>query len=85
MEGAEGAMEGEGEEEVPLEDVEHLQLTLPEAFFLCWALDCLTVLDPKYVRSFPTSQAVRMHEDTAYCVLRGAVHRHRHQCGVCMC
>ncbi|EIM80475.1 uncharacterized protein STEHIDRAFT_68228 [Stereum hirsutum FP-91666 SS1] len=35
------------EDEAPLEDVEHLQLTLPEAFFLCWALDCLTVLDPK--------------------------------------
>ncbi|KAA1468778.1 hypothetical protein DENSPDRAFT_794957 [Dentipellis sp. KUC8613] len=31
----------------PLEDLEHLQLTLPEAFFLAWALDCLTVLDPK--------------------------------------
>lgn len=30
-----------------LEDLEHLQLTLPEAFFLIWALDCLTVLDPK--------------------------------------
>ncbi|KAI0077732.1 hypothetical protein K474DRAFT_1595426 [Panus rudis PR-1116 ss-1] len=33
------------EEEEPLEDVEHLQLTLQEAFFLSWGLDCLTILD----------------------------------------
>ncbi|KAG6850762.1 hypothetical protein H0H93_008800 [Arthromyces matolae] len=40
---------GEDEEPIelePLVDVEHLQLTLQEAFFLSWALDCLTVLDP---------------------------------------
>ncbi|KAG6918996.1 hypothetical protein DXG01_010235 [Tephrocybe rancida] len=39
----------EGEEPAelePLVDVEHLQLTLQEAFFLAWALDCLTVVDP---------------------------------------
>ncbi|RDB23818.1 putative tRNA-splicing endonuclease subunit sen2 [Hypsizygus marmoreus] len=30
----------------PIEDIEHLQLTLQEAFFLAWSLDCLTVLDP---------------------------------------
>lgn len=30
----------------PLIDIEHLQLTLQEAFFLLWTLDCLTVLDP---------------------------------------
>lgn len=29
----------------PLVDVEHLQLTLQEAFFLAWNLDCLTILD----------------------------------------
>ncbi|KAL1676719.1 hypothetical protein EV122DRAFT_291735 [Schizophyllum commune] len=29
----------------PIEDVEHLQLTLQEAFFLAYALDCLTVYD----------------------------------------
>ncbi|RPD64261.1 hypothetical protein L226DRAFT_505843 [Lentinus tigrinus ALCF2SS1-7] len=34
------------EELEPLENVEHLQLTLQEAFFLVWNLDCLTVLDP---------------------------------------
>lgn len=33
------------EPEEELEDVEHLQLTMAEAFFLCWALDCLTILD----------------------------------------
>ncbi|PPR01452.1 hypothetical protein CVT26_015085 [Gymnopilus dilepis] len=35
------------EEEEPLVDVEHLQLTLQEAFFLLWNLDCLTVLHPQ--------------------------------------
>ncbi len=33
----------------PLVDIEHLQLTLQEAFFLCWNLDCLTILDPQTV------------------------------------
>ncbi|KIY52880.1 tRNA-intron endonuclease [Fistulina hepatica ATCC 64428] len=40
--------EGEGPEQALLDedqlvDVEHLQLTLPEAFFLSWGLDCLTI------------------------------------------
>ncbi|KAJ7743122.1 hypothetical protein B0H16DRAFT_1013982 [Mycena metata] len=35
------------EDEEPPEDIEHLQLTLPEAFFLLWNLDCLTVTDPQ--------------------------------------
>ena len=34
----------------PIEDVEHLQLTLQEAFFLAYALDCLTVYDADTVR-----------------------------------
>ena len=34
----------------PPEDIEHLQLTLQEAFFLLWNLDCLTVFDPHSVR-----------------------------------
>jgi tRNA-splicing endonuclease subunit Sen2 len=42
----------------PLDDIEHLQLTLSEAFFLLWNLDCLTVLDPDTVV-------------TAICVLDG--------------
>jgi tRNA-splicing endonuclease subunit Sen2 len=37
------------EDEEPLEDVEHLQLTLQEAFFLIWNFDCLTILDPRSV------------------------------------
>lgn len=37
-------------EEEPLEDVEHLQLTLQEAFFLIWNFDCLTIFDPLFVR-----------------------------------
>ncbi|KAH8832437.1 tRNA-intron endonuclease [Flagelloscypha sp. PMI_526] len=36
---------GEADDE-PIEDVEHLQLSFPEAFFLIWHLDCLTILDP---------------------------------------
>ena len=33
------------------EDMEHMQLTLPEAFFLSWALDCLSIYHPKTVRA----------------------------------
>lgn len=33
------------------EDMEHMQLTLPEAFFLSWALNCLTIYHPKSVRT----------------------------------
>jgi tRNA-splicing endonuclease subunit Sen2 len=40
------------DEDVP-ENLEHLQLTLQEAFFLLWSLDCLRVLDTNTVR--PTS------------------------------
>ncbi|KAI0705134.1 hypothetical protein BC835DRAFT_1261418 [Cytidiella melzeri] len=40
------AVEDDVEEEETLEDVEHLQLTLQEAFFVIWNLDCLTILDP---------------------------------------
>ena len=36
------------EEEAP-EDIEHLQLSLQEAFFLAWSIDCLTILDPRTV------------------------------------
>jgi tRNA-splicing endonuclease subunit Sen2 len=43
------------DDEEPLEDLEHLQLTLQEAFFLMWTLDCLTVLDPTTVRPFSAS------------------------------
>jgi hypothetical protein len=41
--------EGDPVDEEPLEDVERLQLTLQEAFFLLWNLDCLSVLDPHTV------------------------------------
>jgi tRNA-splicing endonuclease subunit Sen2 len=40
------------QDEEPLEDVEHLQLTLPEALFLSWNLDCLTILNPSTVYAF---------------------------------
>lgn len=35
----------------PEEDMEHMQLTLVEAFFLTWALDCLTIYHSQTVRS----------------------------------
>jgi tRNA-splicing endonuclease subunit Sen2 len=38
------------DDEEPPENVEHLQLTLQEAFFLLWNLDCLTIFDPQSVR-----------------------------------
>jgi tRNA-splicing endonuclease subunit Sen2 len=41
--------DGHLDDEEPLVDMEHLQLTLQEAFFLLWNLDCLTVLDPNSV------------------------------------
>lgn len=38
-----------GEDVPPPENMEHLQLTLQEAFFLTWGLDCLRVLEPESV------------------------------------
>lgn len=40
------------EEPELIPDVEHLQLTLQEAFFLSWNLDCLTILEPQTVPAF---------------------------------
>lgn len=40
--------EGDGDEE-PIENVEHLQLTLQEAFFLLWNLGCLSISSPDNV------------------------------------
>ena len=36
-------------DESSVPDLEHLQLTLQEAFFLAWSLDCLTIIDPTTV------------------------------------
>ena len=47
------------QEEEPPEDIEHLQLTLQEAFFLAWAIDCLTILDSRSV-----SMRLRVHIET---------------------
>ncbi|KDR67966.1 hypothetical protein GALMADRAFT_257484, partial [Galerina marginata CBS 339.88] len=44
------------EDEDPLEDVEHLQLTLQEAFFLLWNLDCLTVLNSQSLEPMTLQQ-----------------------------
>jgi tRNA-splicing endonuclease subunit Sen2 len=38
----------EADEEMP-QDLEHLQLTFQEAFFLLWNFDCLTILEPEKV------------------------------------
>lgn len=46
----ESQAEAELEEEIlALEDMEHLQLTLQEAYFLCWGLGCLKIVDPDTV------------------------------------
>jgi tRNA-splicing endonuclease subunit Sen2 len=39
----------EDDDDDDIQEIEHLQLTLPEAFFLAWALDCLTILHPDTV------------------------------------
>lgn len=36
-------------EEEEISDLEHLQLTLQESFFLVWAFDCISILDPNTV------------------------------------
>ncbi|KAG9127432.1 tRNA splicing endonuclease subunit sen2 [Ceratobasidium sp. 392] len=41
------------EEFVAPEDMEHLQLTLQEAYFLSWGLGCLRILDPASGRYIP--------------------------------
>ena len=42
--------------------MEHLQLTLQEAFFLTWSLGCLRVLDPSTVRQTIFHQAAAYKE-----------------------
>lgn len=53
------------EEEEPLENVEHLQLTLQETWFLVWNLDCLTVLDPQTVMCRFTPARCTTDDDSA--------------------
>lgn len=52
------------EEDEPLENVEHLQLTLQEAWFLVWNLDCLTVLDSQTVRHRLTPSPSQIDNDS---------------------
>ncbi|KZP26624.1 hypothetical protein FIBSPDRAFT_819308 [Athelia psychrophila] len=58
----------EEEDEEPLEDVEHLQLTLPEAFFLLWNLDCLTVLDPHTNEPMPLQHIWMTFQKAQLCI-----------------
>ncbi|KAG2158294.1 uncharacterized protein EDB93DRAFT_657958 [Suillus bovinus] len=44
------------EENEPIQDLEHLQLSLQEAFFLVWALDCLTISNPETNVSFTLAE-----------------------------
>ncbi|KAJ6624971.1 hypothetical protein B0H10DRAFT_2319418 [Mycena sp. CBHHK59/15] len=53
------------EDEEPPEDLEHLQLTLSEAFFLLWNLDCLTVADP-HTNELMTIQQIWIAFQTAH-------------------
>lgn len=66
-------LSGEVPEELePLEDVEHLQLTLQEAFFLIWNLDCLTVLDPHTVLVVVFGANIQFLSDTS-CIASASV------------
>ncbi len=47
----ERSLEGTDLDAEPPEDMEHMQLTLSEAFFLTWALDCLSICHPNTVRA----------------------------------
>jgi tRNA-splicing endonuclease subunit Sen2 len=49
----------------PLEDMEHMQLTLAEAFFLTWALDCLTICHPETLEPM-TLREIWVAFQTAY-------------------
>ncbi|RDX48241.1 hypothetical protein OH76DRAFT_684627 [Lentinus brumalis] len=65
------------EELEPLEDVEHLQLTLQEAFFLIWNLDCLTVLDPHTHEPMSLRETWQTFQDV-HCIPPGLpVYAHR--------
>ncbi|OJT02873.1 hypothetical protein TRAPUB_6543 [Trametes pubescens] len=57
------------EEEEPLENVEHLQLTLQETWFLVWNLDCLTVLDSQTHEPLTLQQIWRAVQDV-HCIPR---------------
>ncbi len=51
------------EEEPPLEDMEHLQLTFAEAWFLLWTMDCLTILDSQTVAYDSLFSHLRCHNN----------------------
>lgn len=38
--------DGDEDDQEPIDNLEHLQLTLQEAFFLLWNLDCLSISSP---------------------------------------
>ncbi|TIA88623.1 hypothetical protein E3P81_03394 [Wallemia ichthyophaga] len=44
------------EEQQDLSNAEHLQLTLPEAFFLAWGIGCLKIVDPYTDAVIPINQ-----------------------------
>ncbi|KAL5531661.1 hypothetical protein ACEPAG_4538 [Sanghuangporus baumii] len=49
-----------------IEDMEHLQLTLQEAFFLIWTMDCLTLLDPASQELFSLQRIWRAFQVVYY-------------------
>lgn len=46
------------DDQEPIENVEHLQLTLQEAFFLLWNLDCLSIQSPDDARQLACAPRV---------------------------
>ncbi|KAI0788795.1 hypothetical protein C8Q75DRAFT_719501 [Abortiporus biennis] len=61
------------EDEIP-QDVEHLQLTLQETFFLSWAVNCLTVHDPTK-ESPMTLQEIWTSFQAVHCITPSHDHR----------
>lgn len=63
--------EAENDDEILLEeefvDFEHLQLTLQEAFFLIWTMDCLSLLDPSSVSHPSQSPYSRSNQNPLTC------------------
>lgn len=70
----------DGDDEEPIENVEHLQLTLQEAFFLLWNFDCLSVSNPANVSHLVLHQVTRPHFHVPMCwpVRTTPSHSHRY-------
>ena len=58
VDGEDGPLPELTEDEMP-ENLEHLQLTLQEAFFLCWGVGCLRIINSETQEPLPTPDVWR--------------------------